>query len=55
MAPYRNVYFEFGGQNHKVSMFAGSEILYHLAQDVEKICSVSGKLAISSDQSVLKL
>ena len=29
-------------------MFAGSEILYHLAQDVEKLCSVSGKLAVSN-------
>ena len=32
-------------------MFAGSEILYRLAQDVEKQCSVSGKLGVSSDLS----
>ena len=32
-------------------MSVGSEILYHLEQDVKQLFSVSGKLALSSDLS----
>ena len=39
---------EISKQKKKVSIFVGSEILYHLAQDVKKLFSGCAKLALSS-------